>query len=263
MPRPISVLRMNTRSLIELEGGRKTPLIRQSEASECGLACLAMVAGHHGMQTDLAALRRRFSLSLKGVTLKTLIGMAEQIGLNCRPLRTEISDLSQVQCPAILHWDLHHFVILVRVRTGLKGRRFEIHDPSRGHRLIGEGELSRHFTGVVLELAKSEAFTPGSQTSRLRITQMWSRLSGLGSSLRNVLALSVILQLIGLASPFYLQIAIDTAFPSFDTDLMAMLAIGFGGLAVISLLTGWLRSLVLVSLGGSLSYQMGSTSIGT
>jgi ATP-binding cassette, subfamily B, bacterial CvaB/MchF/RaxB len=247
---------MTALGLIQLEGGRKTPLIRQSEASECGLACLAMVAGHHGMETDLATLRRRFSLSLKGITLKTLIGMAEQIGLNCRPLRTEISDLSQVQCPAILHWDLHHFVVLVRVRNGLKGRRFEIHDPSRGHRLIGEGELSRHFTGVLLELTKSEAFTPGSQKSQLRITQMWSRLSGLGSSLRNVLALSVILQLIGLASPFYLQIAIDTAFPSFDTDLLAMLAIGFGGLAVISLLTTWLRSLVLVSLGGSLSYQM-------
>ena len=93
---------MSALGLIRLEGRRKTPLIRQTEASECGLACLAMVAGHHRMETDLTTLRRRFSLSLKGVTLKTLIGMAEQMGLNCRPLRTDVSDLSQVQCPAII-----------------------------------------------------------------------------------------------------------------------------------------------------------------
>jgi ATP-binding cassette subfamily B protein RaxB len=233
-----------------------------------------MVAGHHGLETDLPSLRRRFSMSLKGVTLKTLIGMAEQVGFNCRPLRAEIDELSQVQCPAILHWNLHHFVVLTgvtrrplhRLRRSPSpanageerrwGRRFEIHDPARGRRVIGEGELSRQFTGVVLELTKSESFMPASQVSRLRISQLWSRLAGIGSSLRNVLALSVILQLIALATPFYLQLAVDTAFPSFDTDLLAMLAIGFGGLAAIGLLTTWLRSLVLVSLGNSLSYQI-------
>jgi ATP-binding cassette subfamily B protein RaxB len=243
-------------NLIDIRGRRRTPVILQSEASECSLACLAMAAGHYGLHTDLPSLRRRFSLSLKGVTLKTLVSIAEQIGFNCRPLRGEIGSLSQLQCPAVLHWDLNHFVLLVRVHAGLKGNRFEIHDPACGRRVIGEGELSRHFTGVVLELSKSESFVPASQVSRLRISQLWSRLGGIGSSLRNVLALSVILQLIALATPFYLQLAVDTAFPSFDTDLLAMLAIGFGGLAVISLLTTWLRSLVLVSLGNSLSYQI-------
>lgn len=78
----------------------------------------------------------------------------------------------------------------------------------------------------------------------------------MGSTLGSILALSVVLQLVALASPFYLQLAVDTAFPSFDTDLLAMLAIGFGGLALINLVAGWLRALVLVSLGNSLAYQM-------
>jgi ATP-binding cassette subfamily B protein RaxB len=242
--------------VITTSGGRTTPLIQQSEASECGLACLAMVAGFHGLDTDLPALRRRFSLSLKGVTLKTLVGMAEQIGFNARPLRGEIGHLGQMQLPAILHWDLNHFVVLTRVRSGLRGRRFEIFDPAHGRRLLGEGELSRHFTGVLLELTKSGSFRRGSERSQLRVTQLWSRIDGLGGALRNTLALSVVLQLAALASPFYLQIAVDTAFPSFDSNLLRMLAIGFGGLALINLLTGWLRSLLLVSLGNSLSYQM-------
>ena len=44
----------------------------QSEAAECGVACLAMVAGYHGKQIDLPALRQRFSVSLRGATLAQL-----------------------------------------------------------------------------------------------------------------------------------------------------------------------------------------------
>ena len=37
---------------------RKLPLVLQTEAAECGLACVCMVAGYHGGGADLAALRR-------------------------------------------------------------------------------------------------------------------------------------------------------------------------------------------------------------
>jgi ATP-binding cassette subfamily B protein RaxB len=213
-----------------------------------------MVAGHHGLETDLPALRRRFSVSLKGATLKGLTSMAEQSGFNTRALRCEIEELRQLPLPAVLHWDLNHFVVLTRVRSG--GKRFEIHDPARGKRLLNDLDFSAHFTGVVLELTKAQAFVPHKDVSPLRISQLWSRMSGLGPSLGSVLALSVVLQLVALASPFYMQIAVDTAFPSFDTRLLAMLAIGFGGLAIINLLTNWLRSLILVSVGSALSYQL-------
>ncbi len=215
-----------------------------------------MIAGFHGLDTDMPALRRRFSMSLKGATLKGLTDIAEQIGFHTRAVRGEIESLGELQLPAMLHWNLNHFVVLSRVRSGLKGKRFEILDPARGKRLIGEAELSRHFTGVVLEMTKSESFKRRSEKSPLRIGQLWSRMSGLGGALRNILLLSVILQVAALATPFYLQLAIDTVFPAFDTDLLLVLALGFGGLALISLFTGWLRSLILVSLGQSLAYQV-------
>jgi ATP-binding cassette subfamily B protein RaxB len=121
---------------------------------------------------------------------------------------------------------------------------------------VRDEELSRHFTGVALELIKSERFQPRSEQSKLRISQLWSKMSGLGGALRQVLMLSLVLQVIALAMPFYLQLAVDSVVPSFDKDLLLMLALGFGGLTIINMVTGWLRSLVLVSLGSSLSYQV-------
>lgn len=241
---------------LNLSGARKTPYIPQSEASECGLACIAMVASFHGYQTDLGNLRQRFSLSLKGSTLKQLMQIAETIGFNTRPLRGEVDDLRHLTLPAILHWDLNHFVVLTKIKGGIKGTRYHIHDPARGALVLGEDEVSRRFTGVVLELLKSETFQPVMQQNRLRISQLWTSMSGIGSSLTQIFALSLVLQLVSLASPFYMQIAIDTVAPSFDAQLLKMLALGFAGLAVINFATGWTRSLVLLTLNNALSYQV-------
>ena len=238
--------------LLDLGGPRRTPYIQQTEASECALACLAMVASFYGYETDLGALRQRYSLSLKGATLKQVMGIAESIGFNTRPLRGELDDLPHLACPAILHWNLNHFVVL----TKIAGNRYHIHDPARGVLKLSREEFSRGWTGVALECSKSESFKARQETRRLRITQLWTSMHGFWPNLRQILALSFVLQLVALASPFYMQVAIDTVFPSFDLSLLTVLALGFAGLALISFATSWLRSTVLVTLNNALSYQV-------
>src|SRR3954470_10661324 len=90
----------------------RLPLVRQTEAAECGLACLAMVASFHGHRVDLNTLRRRHPVSLNGVTLRALIQVASQLRLVGRPLRLDLENLRQLRLPAILHWDMSHFVVL-------------------------------------------------------------------------------------------------------------------------------------------------------
>ncbi|NTG36616.1 peptidase domain-containing ABC transporter, partial [Agrobacterium rhizogenes] len=76
---------LHSRSRIE-------PLL-QSEAAECGLACLAMVAGYHGHRVTLSELRRRHAVSSKGTTLKSLISVADDLGFTSRPLKLEMEDI--------------------------------------------------------------------------------------------------------------------------------------------------------------------------
>ena len=52
--------------LLNFSGLRPFPVIRQTEAAECGLACLAMISSYHGHRIDLNTLRRRHPVSLKG-----------------------------------------------------------------------------------------------------------------------------------------------------------------------------------------------------
>jgi ATP-binding cassette subfamily B protein RaxB len=139
-----------------------TPIL-QSEASECALASLAMVANAHGLQLDLFDLRRRFPVSLKGATLAQLISHAGALNFSSRTLRLELDELAQLPLPCILRWDLNHFVVLKKV-----GRRhITVLDPALGERRLPLAEASLHFTGVALELTPNADFKPTDQRQRV------------------------------------------------------------------------------------------------
>src|SRR5215510_11734497 len=98
---------MNLLDGLNLGWRAKLPLVLQTEAAECGLACLVMIASYHGSRADLAELRRRFGLSLKGATLQDLVRIADQMGFASRPVRLELEELQLLETPCILHWDLN------------------------------------------------------------------------------------------------------------------------------------------------------------
>lgn len=235
--------------------GASDVLVRQSEAGECGLACLATIARHHGDMQDISSLRRRFPVSSRGASLKDIIAIADQMGFHSRPLRSDVRSLSRMSLPAILHWDMNHYVVLESVKTGLRGIRYTLLDPAYGTRVLEEEALGNHFTGIVLELTPTANFKPKKQAPTLKLTQLWTKMSGLWPALARVLALSLVIQAVSLIAPFYLQLAIDTALPAVDADLLKILAVGFGGLAVLSTLSSWMRSRLVLNLSNHLGFQ--------
>ncbi|MFC3149257.1 peptidase domain-containing ABC transporter [Piscinibacterium candidicorallinum] len=204
----------------------------QSTAAECSIACLAMVADHFGLRMDLADLRRRFSLSLKGATLAQLMRYAAELNFTTRPLRLELEELHELQTPCILHWDLNHFVVLKRVRGRGVTARVEILDPAVGGRTLSLGEVSKHFTGVALELAPGANFQRADERRRIRLRDLTGHIFGLRRALLVILALALALEGIGLLVPMTTQWVIDEAIVSGDTHLLIVIVLGAGILAL-------------------------------
>jgi ATP-binding cassette subfamily B protein RaxB len=225
--------------------------VLQAEAAECGLACLAMVAAHHGHRCSLAELRRRFGLSLKGASLARLAEIARGLGLQPRPLRLELEDLDKLRLPCILHWDLNHFVVLAR----LGRRRAVVLDPGFGERRVSLAELSGHFTGVALELSPGNDFVRCPAPPTVSIRQLTGRIRGLGQALVQLLGLSLALQVFVVLAPFYLQWVIDQALVSADGDLLSLLALAFGALLLLQVATGWARGAAVLHLSSRLGQQ--------
>jgi ATP-binding cassette subfamily B protein RaxB len=233
---------------------RRIRPIRQAEVTECGLAALAMIANYWGHDFDLASLRRRFGISSRGVGLKSLMESADALGFAPRPLKVRLESLSAIQLPAILHWDMDHFVVLERVS---KDKAYIV-DPAQDGRWHDRESLSRHFTGVALELRPARDFQPQAEKKPLRLTQLWSGAVGLKRSIGQAAMLSLVLQAHVLASPYLLQLAVDEALPALDVQLMTLLALGFGLFALVAATASLLRGYVLLSAGTALSFGIAS-----
>ncbi len=226
----------------QLTARKYLPMTLQSEAAECGLACLSMVANYHGDRRSLAQMRARYAISMRGVSLRTIMEIAAAIQLNPRALKLEQGDLRHLQCPAVLHWDMQHFVVLRHVRNN----QYMIHDPAVGRRKLSVNQLSKHFTGVALELQPTQHFTPTPRQRPLSLFQFWQSATGLKRSLGLLFTLSALLQLAAIASPYYLQTIIDDVLLSDNRDLLFTLAAGFALLLLMELgLTIVRRSLIL------------------
>ena len=230
----------------------KVRLVRQTEVAECGLASLTMVANYHGFDVDLGTMRRKYSPSLRGAPLRALIGLADQIGLTPRAVKLPLEELQNLHMPAVLHWDLNHYVVIEAV----KGGKALIHNPDGRSTWMALTEVSDHFTGVALELRPSSDFDKKSLRDRLQLSQLWQSMTGLKRALVQILLLSLVLQAFVLASPYYMQIAIDNALPALDNDLLTVLAIGFGLFTLINVIASLLRSFVLLNAGTSVGYGL-------
>ena len=230
-------------------GRHRLPMLLQSEAAECGLACLAMVASFHGHEAELNELRHRFRVTLKGTTFKDLGVFSRALGLTPRAVQLEPEALGRLECPAILHFDINHFVVLKETR----GDTAVVHDPALGVRTLSRARIDRRFTGVAMELRPNESFRPKPAGAGLTLADLGGRLGGERTMLAKALLLSLVVQLLVLAVPLYVQLAIDRAVGQTDASALVPLAVGFGIILVLRAAISWLRAEVLLAFGGLFS----------
>lgn len=228
------------------------PCILQSERAECGLACLAMISTYFGNKTDLNKLRRDHAVSSRGATLSDILGIADTLGLSTRALKLEMADLAALQLPAVLHWDMTHFVVLKKL--GKKG--LIINDPAVGERRYGIAEAGRHFTGIAVEFSPAANFSPQSDIKRTKLTDLFIRYPGFNSSAIQLFILSLCLQLASVGSAFFMQTVIDESLTKQDADILVVLAAGFLLLALTGVLMSFARSQIQLYFSNQLGFQM-------
>jgi ATP-binding cassette, subfamily B, bacterial CvaB/MchF/RaxB len=230
---------------------RQLPILLQTEGAECGLACIAMVASYWGHRIDIPSMRNRFSVSMKGVSLKGLMTMASGLSLQTRPLKLDLQHVPELKLPCILHWDMNHFVVL----RSVSAKYIVLHDPAVGKRHLTMDDFAKHFTGIALEIMPTERFKAKEERQQFSMLSLMGRVVGLRRSLFQLLALGMALQVCALIAPFYMQWIVDEALLASDRDLITVLGCGFLLLALLQTAIGTVRSWVTTVLATSLNLQ--------
>jgi ATP-binding cassette, subfamily B, bacterial CvaB/MchF/RaxB len=237
---------------LQFSFGKKLPMIHQAEVAECGLACLAMIASYHGYDTDLLTLRRQFSISLKGSRLQDLIDLGNKLNLLSRAVKLNLEDLKYLKTPCILHWDMDHFVVLKKVR----GNKVTIHDPAIGVVKYKMSEVSKHFTGVAMEMSPAVDFEKKTNRTKLFLSDLWKSVTGLKLPLIQIVLVSLALEVFALISPLFMRFIIDDVIVSKDVPLLYILAIALAMLSLIQYVTGYVRSWIVLFLSSVLNIQL-------
>jgi ATP-binding cassette subfamily B protein RaxB len=230
---------------------RRLPALLQTEAAECGIACLAMIACYYGQVVGVATLRRRFAVSLQGTTLTALSDFAARLGLETRAVRLELEDLGRLRLPCVLHWNFTHFVVLRRVGA----RAIAIHDPSRGARTVPLAEAATAFTGVALELWPSARFERRAAEPRVRLRDLIGRTTGFVPAVAQILLVAAALETFVVVHPLFLQWVVDHALVTASAELLTLLALGFGLLVLCEQGTAALRSWLVMHLEATLGLE--------
>ena len=182
----------------------KVPFIMQMEALECGAACLCMVLAYHGRWLPLEQVRSDCGVSRDGSNARNIYRAAAMYGLKATAFRMEPSELRNIECPAIIHWNFNHFVVL----NGFKKNHAVINNPARGTVNVPLDEFDKSFTGVVLTFEKTEDFSPEGRPRSVLAFAM-SRLKGTAAAFIFVFLTGIFASLLDILNPVFSKIFLD------------------------------------------------------
>lgn len=214
---------------------RRVPFIAQMEATECGAASLGMVLAHYNCHVPLAELREACGVSRDGTSALDIVKAGKVYGLETKAFKGDVPALAEVGKPAILHWELNHFLVLERFDS--KGA--DLVDPAVGRRRVTTEELSRAFTGVVMCPKPGPEFKKREKSGR-SLGKYGAAIRAALKPARMMLISALVLEVVGLVQPALTQVIIDFIIrPKQDRWLMPM--------AVVFALTLLLRALLSLS----------------
>ncbi|SNV50661.1 ABC transporter [Legionella lansingensis] len=238
-------------AVLQFKRGPRLPMILQDEIAECGHACIAMISNFWGHDLDLHVLRRLHKPSQHGVSLLVLKDLLEELGFTTRALRVSLSELGQVKTPAIIHWNMNHFVVLKQVKRDA----IVIHDPAIGVRQCGMDEVSKLFTGIVLEVEKSDHFKKIKEKNRLSLYDLVKTVHGINKYLVLLVLLSLSIEILSLLNPLFIQYVTDDVVSSSNVSNLYAVAFAFVILIIIQVFTGYIRGNMVIYLTNHLTDQ--------
>ncbi len=220
----------------------KVPVVMQMEALECGAASLCMILAYYGKWLPLEQVRTDCGVSRDGSSAKNMLRAARSYGLKAQGYRMETAGLQDIALPAIIHWDMNHFVVLDGFRKG----RAVLNDPARGIVDMAMDEFDRGFTGIVLSFEKTEDFkAEGKPKSVWEFAK--KRLRGTATAFVFVILTGIITAGIGMITPVFSRIFMDRILsgknPEWLAPLLAAMVFTLAFQAIISAVQGiyWLK----------------------
>ncbi len=230
---------------------KKYPWVRQHDETDCGAASLAMISRYYGVRLSVGRLRDLANVGREGTSMYNLAAAAETLGYNTRAVMTDYGHLSGLDLPAIAHWKGYHYIVLYKANN----KHVIVGDPAIGLMKMKRKEFETGWTGRLLLLTPTPRLEEieHSKTTFRRFVPLLKPYKFL---LLEVFLASLVLDLLGLASPIFTQTIVDKVLVHQNVK---MLNIMLGGMLIVGAfqtITSLLRQYLLIHISSKLGMRM-------
>lgn len=231
---------------------RKPVLLLQHDTMDCGAACLASIARFHGRKISIPVFRKLINVTREGSSLYALKTACEKVGLRALGMRLDYAELQTLRPPfiALSHY---HFVVVYKVGKD----SVQIGDPGSGVITIPREQFERHWTGFVLAIKPTPALHqfPESKDALSKYTKLFEAFK---VPLFEIGLSSILIFFLGLATPFFMQLILDSIIPSQRLRTLHWVSIAVLGISLGAAATQWVRAYLVAHLAARMDAQFTS-----
>ncbi|MBQ6297653.1 MAG: type I secretion system permease/ATPase [Selenomonadaceae bacterium] len=190
---------------------------------DTGIACLVAIAKYYNIPADYRQLERAYVLRAGSVDITTLVRAARELKLKARKYEgLKEADLDRLVYPVLIRLRSGRSVVITTIRDG----NIYVMDPAFSQQpvKVDRYKLLLDWNGEAILFTRR--FELDKKKSKFGFKWFIPVLSKYTSLLQNVLFLSFLLQVLGLASPFFVQNIIDKVLVHRAADALDILVLG-------------------------------------
>ena len=211
----------------------KTTFYHQLTSTDCGAACLAMIASFFGKKYRLRQIKALFEFTRIGITIQDIADNATRMGFNAKVLKLTTEELQTFPFPVILHWKQEHFLVYEHATERKNDNRFHLADPAYGRVILHKDDFEAAWKGtnnkgIVIALQPDENFEktnlPDAAKKPWLSLPVYAQLKSFLQKNKLQYLLALFLVIIGLvanwAIPFVFQRVIDDGIDSKQMNMV-------------------------------------------
>ncbi|MEI8204905.1 MAG: peptidase domain-containing ABC transporter [Bacteroidota bacterium] len=229
------------------------PFIQQRGMSECGPTCLAMIFKYYGYYNIQTHLVKIGEVTSEGTNLYQLIEISEQFGFVAEAYELSFEHLKEIKLPCIAHYDGVHFIVVYKYSEDYVW----VADPAYGKDKLSRKDFEKYWNGIVLtleptpEIFKNKDLNEAVEEFRKERKSIFKKvyspiLTSMKKVIGEILLATFLLQILGLAIPFFTQTIIDNVLVNQNKKLLVAILIGMFGIFLTQILLMYIRNILLV-----------------
>lgn len=225
------------------------------------LDCLIQLAKLHGRSVSRTSLSSGLPLVHNRLTVELFTRAADRADLASRILRKPLDEISALQLPLVLLLNEQRACVLVAKEDGGKKYKLLLPETGMGEKVVSGEELEKLYAGYGIfvrpryrmERPSLEDLSPVSTKD-----WFWGTLFKSWRIYRDVFVASFLINVFGLATPFFVLTVYDRVIPNSAFETLWVLAIGISVIYVFAVLMRGLRGYFVDEAGKKANLEISS-----